>query len=200
MTQEQYVGIEDSDGPGYYGTDYGNIVFANASTPVVYYNQTDARWGSIMYGKTGTISSSGCGPTALAIVVASLKDSGITPPDVAKWAADNGYRAEGNGSYHSLMTDGARHYGLTVEAIGNDGNKLVEALKDGKLAIAIMAKGHFTRAGPFIVLRGVTADGKILVADPSSINRSNQEWDLKLILNETRRGAGAGGPLWVFSP
>ena len=200
MTQDQYVGIADSDGPGYYDTDYGAVVFADASTPVVYYNQTDSRWGHTLYGKTGTIGTSGCGPTALAIVVASLKDSSVTPADVAKWSYQNGYRAEGNGSYRTLMTAGGAHYGLTVEGIGNDGNKLVEALKEGKLAIAIMAQGHFTSGGHFIVLRGVTADGKILVADPASVKRSNQEWDLKLILNETSNSGSAGGPIWIFSP
>lgn len=44
-----------------------------------------------------------------------------------------------------------------------------------------MAKGHFTSGGHFIVLRGVTAEGKILVADPASIDRSNQEWELSII-------------------
>jgi len=62
-----------------------------------------------------------------------------------------------------------------------------------------MSRGHFTTSGHFIVLRGITADGKILVADPASRNRSEQEWDFNIILNEARRGAGAGGPFWIVS-
>jgi len=199
LAEDQHVGVEDSDGAGYYNTNYGNIVFADASTPVVYYNQSDSRWGSIMYGRTGTIATSACGPTALAMVVASLKDRSVTPVEVAKWAVDNGYRCEGNGSYRTLIPEGGRHYGLTVEAIGRDAEKLVEALKDGKLVIAIMAAGRFTKNGHFIVLRGVTADGKVLVADSGSYNRSNLEWDLRIILNEASRKNGAGGPFWVLS-
>ena len=65
--------------------------------------------------------------------------------------------------------------------------------------IAIMSKGHFTSSGHFIVLRGVTEDGKILVADPASVKRSNQEWELGIIVNEASRKAGSGGPFWVFS-
>lgn len=61
-----------------------------------------------------------------------------------------------------------------------------------------MSKGHFTTGGHFIVLRGVTAEGKILVADPASHKRSNQEWDLSLIMDETQRGADAGGPFWAI--
>lgn len=199
LADDQSVSYDDTDGDGYYNTDYGDVTFEHQDTPVVYYNQTDARWGNKLYGKTGTIGAEGCGPTALAIVVATLVDSSVTPYDVAKWSAETGHRCEGNGSYHSLIPDGGAHYGLTVTGIGDNSTKLVEALQDGKLVIALMSKGHFTNGGHFIVLRGITEDGKILVADPASVKRSNQEWELGIVVNEARRGAAAGGPFWVFS-
>jgi hypothetical protein len=111
----------------------------------------------------------------------------------------NGYRCEGNGSYHSLIPDGGAHYGLKVTGIGTDSKKLVQALQEGKLVIAIMSAGHFTSGGHFIVLRGITEDGKILVADPASVKRSNQSWELGIIVNEANRRAGSGGPFWVMS-
>ena len=201
MAEDQRVNISDTDGSGYYGTDYGDITFSNAATPVVYYNQTDARWGNRMYGRSGTIGEAGCGPTALAIVVASLTANKVTPYDMAQWSVANGYRCEGSGSYQSLIPDGGRHYGLTVTSIGWDGKKLVEALQEGKLVIAIMSKGHFTSSGHFIVLRGVTAEDKLLVADPASVKRSNKEWDLRIVTGEASRKVGsAGGPFWVLSP
>lgn len=199
LVEDQNLTYSDSDGVGYYNTDYGNITFSDAETPVVYYNQTDSRWGNKMYGKSETIGAAGCGPTALAIAVASLTKQQVTPYDVAQWSVKNGYCCEGNGSYHSLIPDGGKHYGLTVTGIGNDGKKLVEALQDGKLVIAIMSKGHFTSSGHFIVLRGVTEEGNILVADPASVKRSNQEWALGIITNEASRRAGSGGPFWVMS-
>ena len=199
LTEDQNLPYEDTDGEGYYNTDYGDITYSDAETPVGYYNQTDARWGNKMYGKSGTIGEAGCGPTALAIAVASLTDQKVTPYDVAQWSVENGYRCEGNGSYHSLIPDGGAHYGLTVTGIGNNSKKLVEALQEGKLVIAIMTKGHFTSSGHFIVLRGVTEDGNILVADPASVKRSNQEWALGIITNEASRRAGSGGPFWVMS-
>lgn len=61
-----------------------------------------------------------------------------------------------------------------------------------------MSKGHFTSSGHFMVLRGVTSEGKILVADPASKKRSEQEWDISIILDEARKGAAAGGPLWAI--
>ena len=197
LSEEQYVGVEDGD--SLYGTNYGDISFTDAGMEVVYYNQTDERWGNKMYGMSGTIGQAGCGPTALAIVVSTLTGKTVTPLDVAEWSVASGHRCEGNGSFHSLIPDGAIHYGLQVEAIGRSGDKLVEALEDGKLVVGIYAPGHFTQSGHFLVIRGCTAEGKILVADPASYTRSQQEWPLSIIVNETSRRAGAGGPFWVIS-
>lgn len=61
-----------------------------------------------------------------------------------------------------------------------------------------MTKGHFTSSGHFIVLRGCTSDGKILVADPSSYKRSEKSWDMSIILNEASKRAGSGGPFWII--
>lgn len=83
---------------------------------------------------------------------------------MAQWAYDNGYCCPGNGSYHTLIPSAAANWGLQVES-NLSAQGLVDALSSGKLVVAIMAKGHFTSGGHFIVLRGVTAEGKILVAD-----------------------------------
>ena len=94
----------------------------------------------------------------------------------------------------------ARAWGLTVEGCtASEPQRIVDALADGKLVVAIMTKGHFTSSGHFIVLRGVTSDGKILVADPASYRRSEKEWDIKIILNEASKLSGSGGPFWIIS-
>ena len=74
---------------------------------------------------------------------------------------------------------------------------ILDALAEGKLVVAIMSKGHFSRGGHFIVLRGIK-DGKVMVADPASYKRSGQMWDLSVILSEASRRAGAGGPFWII--
>ena len=199
LADEQISEVDYRDGGGGSYINYGDITFTDASTPVVYYNQFDERWANLPYGRTGIISRSACGPSALAIVVSSLTSNQVTPPEVANWAAANGYYSEGSGSYRTLITEGGAHYGLTVEGIGHDAEKLVEALSSGKLVIAIMGPGHFTNYGHFIVLRGITTDGKVLVADSGSYTRSNQQWDLRLILNEAGRSTYAGGPFWIMT-
>ncbi|WP_314025047.1 C39 family peptidase [Filifactor alocis] len=178
---------------------YEGITFTDTDTPVVYYNQADSRWGSQMY-VSKTIANTGCGPTALAIVVSTLTGTAYDPPAICEWARTGNYYVHGKGSVHSLIPDGARHFGLQVSGCSyTEGQRIVDALSSGSLVVAIMSKGHFTTGGHFIVLRGVTADGKILVADPGSTARSQQKWDLSIILNEANKGASAGGPFWIIS-
>ena len=118
---------------------------------------------------------------------------------MARWAYENGGWCSKSGSYHSLIPKAAKAWGLPVEGcLASEPQRIVDALGDGKLVVALMRKGHFTKRGHFIVLRGVTAEGKILVADPASVSRSNREWDLSIIVNESGKGAAAGGPFWLI--
>lgn len=175
----------------------GDVRFTDGSTEVVYFNQMDERYASKPYG-TDYIGGSGCGPTSMAIVVSSLSGEIVDPEHMAQWAYENGYWCKGSGSYHALIPGAAAHWGLAVSGCSaSEPQRILDALTEGKLVVAIMSKGHFTNGGHFIVLRGVK-DGKILVADPGSYKRSGQLWDLSIILNEASRRAGAGGPFWII--
>jgi hypothetical protein len=194
----QSIGVYERDYIDGSEIDYGDITFKDGATNVIYFNQLDSKYADEPYG-TDKIGTHGCGPTALAIVVSSLTDRIVDPVEMAEWSVANGGWAEEQGSYHSLIPSGAQAFGLNVESdVQNEPQKIIDALTDGKLVIALMSKGHFTNGGHFIVLRGVTADGKILVADPASKQRSEQEWDFELILNEARQGASAGGAFWII--
>lgn len=195
----QQLGIYEKDYIEGSGQSYESVVFTDGGREVIYYNQLDERWADTMYGTSGTIGEAGCGPTAMAIVTSTLTGTPHDPVELSEWSVANGHRCEGNGSYHSLIPAAAEAYGLSWESVPpDDPQAMVDALADGKLVVAIMAKGHFTNSGHFIVLRGVTAEGKILVADPASHKRSEQEWDLSIILDEARKGAAAGGPFWAI--
>ena len=175
----------------------GDIRFEDGGTPVVYFNQMDERYADKPYG-TDHIGSYGCGPSAMAIVVSSLAGETVDPVEMADWAYKNGYWCKGSGSYHALIPGAAKAWGLPVSGCSaSEPQRIIDALSEGKLVGAIMAKGHFTSSGHFIVLRGVQ-DGKVMVADPGSYKRSNQLWDLSIILNEASRRAAAGGPFWII--
>ena len=177
---------------------YDDITFTDSLLPVVYFNQLDEKFANKPYG-TDSIGRYGCGPTAMSIVVSSLTDQIIDPIEMSKWSYENGYWAKGSGSYHSLIPAAAKHWKLPVTGCSiSEEDLIIEALSSGKLVVAIMSKGHFTSSGHFIVLRGITTQGKIIVADPGSYTRSKKEWDLSLILNEASKRAGAGGPFWII--
>lgn len=165
----------------------GDVTFTDGVTPVVYYNQLDERYASQPYG-TDNIGGYGCGPTSMAIVVSSLTDDTVDSVEMAQWSYENGCWCKSSGSYHALIPAAAEAWGLPVSGCTTaEPQRIVDALSEGKLVVAIMSKGHFTSSGHFIVLRGVK-NGQIMVADPASYKRSEQLWDLSIILKEKSRG------------
>ena len=175
----------------------GDVLFTDSVIEVVYYNQKDERYANAPFG-TDDIGRYGCGPTAMAIVVSSLTSDAVDPIEMAEWAYENGYWCSKSGSYHTLIPGAAEEWGLSVEGCtASEPQRIVDALSEGKLVVALMTEGHFTSSGHFIVLRG-TQDGNILVADPNSVSRSEKAWDLSIILNEASKRAGAGGPFWII--
>jgi hypothetical protein len=120
---DQYIDPTDED--WILGESYEGVTFTDGDTAVVYFSQFDSRWKDKPYGQQGTIGSSGCGPSSLAIAVSTLSGTTIDPEHMALWAYQNG---EGNGSYHSLIPEGAAHFGLTVDYAGvKDAQKIVDA-------------------------------------------------------------------------
>lgn len=179
----------------------GNLEqYPEGSANLPYFSQHDARWGNKPYG-SDPIRIAGCGPTSLAMVVSGLTGKTIYPDEMANWSVANGHRAEGAGSYWSLMTAGGRHFGLKVQtASRTNPNVITKALSEGKPVIVSMGRGHFTSTGHFIVLRGITEDGKILVHDSNSWENSQQEWDIRTIMNESSTNGGVNGsPFFIFS-
>jgi len=174
------------------------LVYTNGATEVTYFAQNDPRWANAAYG-SDNIGEYGCGPTSMAMVISSLTENNVTPVDMAQWACDNGYYLRGGGSAHALIPAAATGFGLEVQGCtADEPQRIVDALSSGKLVVSIMGAGTFTNSGHFIVLRGVTESGNILVADPISTKKTEKEWDLELILNESKDTATAGGPFWII--
>ena len=198
LSDGSYQGLSDTEFSSL-GVSYVGVVFTDGSTPVVYYNQMDERWKDLPYG-TDDIGHYGCGPTSMAMVVSSLTSETVDPPHMAQWAYENGHWCSRSGSYHSVVTGAAQAWGLNVTASPRTSPQpLIDALSSGKLVVAIMGPGHFTKHGHFIVLRGVTSDGKVLVADPASRSRSGTEWDMAIITSEASRNASGDCPFWIIS-
>ncbi len=182
---------------GYYNDI--DIEIIPGSIPVVYYNQTEEPYASHSYGRRTTIKSSGCGPTAMAMVASTITGQTITPIEMADWSLANGYRVYNAGTSRGLFPAAAANWGFECQGLEKSAKKVVNALSNGRLVIAIMGKGHFTNNGHYIVLRGISEDGLIMVADPASRTRSEQLWDLSIIMNECKTvDSATKGPFWSF--
>lgn len=137
-------------------------------------------------GVRKSASTSGCGATSMSMVIRYLTgDSSQTPYTLFKWAYKEGYYS-GDGLGHGAVSAMGKRYGVTGTWVGKDGEMIVKALTSGHPVIAHMGKGIFTKGGHYIVLRGVTDDGKILVNDPNSKSRSGKAYPLSTILKQAK--------------
>lgn len=180
-------------------TEKGRDILTGGAVDVVYFNQAEEPWADAPYG-TDTLHKYGCGPTVMAMAVASLTEEATDPARMAQWAAEHGHWASRSGSYHSIVPGAAAAFGLTVESpVEQTPDALRDILGEGKLLAALVGPGHFTKYGHFILLRGITPNGDILVADPNSIPNSLAAWDPQLILDELAGTDSSGAPLWALS-
>ncbi|MGI6168996.1 MAG: peptidoglycan-binding protein [Christensenellales bacterium] len=143
----------------------------------VYYRQNDPRWGALAYTSTGnarqTYANSGCVPAVVAMIVATLKDGRVTPPDMGKLAVANGYRTVNSGTMRSFVTYAAGLYGLKSTAVTMGQAK--DALRQGKLVSAFMGPGYWTNGGHNILLWKYNAAQDVMYAlDPASPVKTQQ--------------------------
>lgn len=161
----------------------------------VSYLQTDSRWASKPYRVTGenaTIGDSGCGPSCAAMLLSTLTGKTITPVDTCAWSVAHGYKAKGNGTYYAYFAPQFAAYGIKcwqlnwTKAYHNQSVKsfeqVVEYLKQGYYAIALMGPGTWTGSGHFVVLWW--ADGNVHINDPASTRANRTTGNLTTFKNE----------------
>lgn len=151
--------------PEYYQTDYPNTMFGN-----------------------GTIASSGCSITALAMVATYLTEHVYMPDELA------GYFGGYIGNNIQRMEYASDQLQLPWKKAKNWHDALA-ALEEGKVVIALMGEtSAFTNSQHYIVLAGMTVDGKIIVNDPYLPNYDN--WKLAAGFEE---GFEESQVCWGFS-
>lgn len=186
--------ISSSSAAGSSATSSGNCAGGNGQNTqfvdgnFIVYNQGDPQWANHPYGSS-TVKVSGCGPSAMAMIVTNLTGQHITPDQVADVAAQKGMYVSGSGSSWSIGQVVAQHYGLKSEPLQKDIAAITAALQAGKLVIAPgQGAKPFTSGGHFIVIRGITADGKFKVGDSGHRDTSDKDWDPAPIIRDMRNG------------
>lgn len=132
------------------------------------YFQTD--YPDTLYGY-GTIKSSGCSITSLAMVATYLTGHTYLPDELADYfggyIGNNMERLEYASDMLQLPWKKAVNW-----------HESLKALQEGCVVIALMnQRSAFTQSQHYIVLTGLTEEGKVLVNDPYEPNYT--KWDLK---------------------
>lgn len=138
---------------------------------VPHYHQSE--YPDIRYGN-GTIATSGSSVAALAMVATYMTDHVYTPADIADYAVQYG------GSHYRRLEKVSDLMQIPWKRALNV-NEALKAVREGKVAIALMgARSVFPGGNHFIVLTGVTEDGKIWVLDPD--DRDYSAWGVGELL------------------
>ena len=138
---------------------------------VPHYHQSE--YPDIRYGN-GTIATSGSSIAALAMVATYMTDHVYTPADIADYAVQYG------GSHYKRLEKVSDLMQIPWKRALNV-NEALKAVREGKIAIALMgSRSVFPGGNHFIVLTGVTEDGKIWVLDPD--DRDYSAWGVGELL------------------
>lgn len=168
------------------------------NTQPVSYLQTDPRWGSLDYSAPGektTIAASGCGPTAMAMVLATWADPSVTPKTECAWALAHGYKAPHQGTYYGYFEPAGARYGLRVTRLnyaslyGNATSayhaQVKDALDRGELVIACMGPGNWTSSGHYVLLWKINGD-TIYINDPASTKAARTKGSYSLFKQQVK--------------
>lgn len=164
----------------------------------VSYLQTDPRWAAADYSAPGektTIGASGCGPTAMSMVLATWADPKVTPKTECDWAKRNGYKAPRQGTYYGYFEPAGKRYGLKVTRLnwaniyGNNGavyhKQAAEAIQRGDLVIACMGKGNWTSSGHYVLVWDIRGE-TIYINDPASTRAARTQGSYSLFKKQVK--------------
>lgn len=128
-------------------------------------------------GESTTIGRAGCGPTAMAMVLATWADPSVNPKTECMWALAHGYKYPHQGTAYTYFKPAAARYGLTCTQItpgyiyGNANSpyhaQAKQALNNGDFVIACMGKGTWTRSGHYVLVWGIEGN-MVYINDPAS--------------------------------
>ena len=142
----------------------------NFGLAIPHYLQGDSRWGNLTYYNNDagwnryiTLAAGGCDSTSFAMVASYLLDRTIYPSEIITHL-DTSWRTW-NDNFGRI----SEIYGIERPTFTSNWADMKEAIKNDQPVIAwySAASGIFTKAGHFIVVRGITSDDKYIVNDPT---------------------------------
>ncbi len=142
---------------------------AHGPSKVERYFQQDDRWYGSPFGRA-TVGTAGCGPTCAAMTASYLTNNpNITPKEIGR---KFGHYMSQYGASWNLFPAVAEQYGFKCTQSFN-ADEVYQSLKNGNIAISCQLAQKstlFTDGGHYILLSGITEEGKVLVNDPNYYN------------------------------
>lgn len=173
------------------GTVEGGLTDSEKSANFPLFLQWDPRWGYASYGDNSVVGLSGCGPTALSMVLYYLTgDETLTPDMLAEYSMKNGYYIAGTGTAWLLLENVPPRYGISVDQPDASKWGMEQALDNGQVIICSMGPGDFTIGGHFIVVYGYDEEG-FLLNDPNCVARSRDHWTWEQLKDQIKH-------IWIF--
>lgn len=158
------------------------------------FNQCDPRWGNIKSPLGLRVCNIACGPTSVAMAIDALTGQTVTPKEVIDYTNANELWLPGDQgtSFQAAINLGV-HWGIRGREMTNFKNidAYRQILKNGGM-ILVAGTGATPFVAPkdgahFVLIRGMTSDGKFLVADPypKTGDTNTVAWDANQMMHDT---------------
>lgn len=169
----------------------------------VWYLQTDKKWSKRWYRvrrENSTIGNAGCGPTTMAMVVASLKNTKVTPVNACKWSKKKRYKAYLSGTKDGFFKAYGKKYKIKVKQTSYGDlrytkkkkakkyhNQAKKAVKNGNWVIVLAGKGKWTRGSGHFILWYKTEGEYAMIRDSNSKNSGRAKAKVSTLQKQVKR-------------
>ena len=156
------------------GDGYSEEYTSSAGITYKAYKQFEGSYSGNRYWRSnpnGTISSSGCGPTSVAILASGLVDPNITPAETAASMYErHGYTGA------EYLKEEMDSRGMTSEIItGPSAEDIQNNLRNGKvMLVSVNSATKFTSESHIMTIVDINEEGQVYISNPSS--HTNHGW------------------------
>lgn len=151
------------------------------------FNQCDAPWGQMSVpSPSGKACDVACGPTAMAMIIKNMAGTNITPTDTISYTSNNNLWYGTSGTTPQSMVRVGENWNLRGQQIVGPAWEagIKDTLSKGGL-VMIAGRGatpYLVSVNHWVVIRGITEDGKYMVADP---NGKSGEYDINTLVGNS---------------
>lgn len=129
--------------------------------------QKNPKWRNLSYGTDGSnqLGENGCAIVTLAMLDSYYQNETVEPKDILTWS-QNRYYVHNEGTSWQIFYDFAIAHQYQFENFGNNFDRAMEAVQQGRVVIASVKSGYFTSTGHIFIIRGY--DGQnVYINDPN---------------------------------